>query len=906
MAEPASSSAAAGVQASADSANVEEILAGEKILLVEHFPDPVAELLVQLIKQLGATTVTSRSDATISLVNPRSPHAAKEAEVMALFAKSYPDISHPVIYPYHWLAHCFHARRRVDPPEAPVIFVHPDRSRDHAPLKVWISVNLHRHTNETAQMAQAETVRNVELHGGLKVTKRSQADLLIVDPESQFYRTQIMPERVKAGRAAWQRVGEREWVEACIRDGLLEWRTIEETEGDKEVDSMAEDEPVPAGKGPGRPTGKPRVDYSPEDDDFLCRYLAFYHPKGSWHSRKTYETMVTMAEMYPLIGRHSHQSWHERFKKNATAFSSRILRLKDQGLDDTLKTQTERQKELERRRKRIEKTVQQSTGTEAGSSDEAARSSPAQQNGGTPRRGKGKGRRARESPSQEQAAPRPDTDGPNPVPEPAAEAQQPAPISTTEPAVAVDRTADLAARPTVDHRPSEATASEPAAAAEQSSAPTAAEPAVEAQQQPAPATTEPAAEIQPTSQSTTVEPLVEKEQKSSAVIVIEQVSEAIVVEPVVENQQGETPAVPDSEMEVEQSAAPIVAQPAPEVQQLPEAAISETAVEAQQPSATIVIEPVVEAQQLSTAIMFEPAVEAEWTSATTRDETAVEVQQLPTPIVAESAVEESQPPANTGEIKSSAMAASTEQPEVEVVAESVVGLVPASVIIAQETVLEISKSPDTEIVNEIAATQAMDIVESETQRILAAFAQAGSPKRPLEKTPITQLNRESEPVVTANEAVRDSSHASTPKRKKARLSTMAEALTASARKRSEVRDIPAKPDQVLAFTREPIPGAPRQAPEPFSRSPVKRKTPEPPLSREQFAKEVLNGRDIALAAKELYRKRILEYCQKYRVKPLDLVKVLDGMPKNLRRSSSGGGETYWSDVQRCLAAHFGF
>ena len=67
-----------------------------------------------------------------------------------------------------------------------------------------------------------------------------------------------------------------------------------------------------------------------------------------------------MVDTYPMVARHSNQSWHERFKKNATAFSSRVLRLKEQGLDDTLKTQAERQKELERRRKQIEKTVQQS------------------------------------------------------------------------------------------------------------------------------------------------------------------------------------------------------------------------------------------------------------------------------------------------------------------------------------------------------------------------------------------------------------------------------------------------------------------------------------------------------------------------------------------------------------------
>lgn len=38
--------------------------------------------------------------------------------------------------------------------------------------------------------------------------------------------------------------------------------------------------------------GRPRIDYSPQDDEFLCRYLAKHHTSGSWSSRKTYETMV--------------------------------------------------------------------------------------------------------------------------------------------------------------------------------------------------------------------------------------------------------------------------------------------------------------------------------------------------------------------------------------------------------------------------------------------------------------------------------------------------------------------------------------------------------------------------------------------------------------------------------------
>ena len=332
------------------------------------------------------------------------------------------------------------------------------------------------------------------------------------------------------------------------------------------------------------------------------------------------------------------------------------------------------------------------------------------------------------------------------------------------------------------------------------------------------------------------------------------------------------------------------------VQQRPETSLAEPGVEVQQRSTANVAEP------------LEPSAEAQQPPIAAPAGPSVEVQQPPTATVAETAVEAQQPSATAIEAEASAVSTTTEQAAVAVVIEPVIDPVPASVIIAQETVLEILAAPETQDVAGVDATQAATADQTETQRILAAFAQPGSSKRPRETTPPTQPHRKGESALGAAEPEKASTHISTPtpKRKKPRLSTMAEELSASARRRSKVRSPPRHPDQVLAFTREPIPNAPRQAPEPFTRTPERRKTPEPPLSREQFAQELEKGREIALTAKELYRKRIMEYCQKYKVKPLDLVRVLDEMPKNLRRSSGGGGETYWSDVQRTLEAHFGF
>ena len=54
-------------------------------------------------------------------------------------------------------------------------------------------------------------------------------------------------------------------------------------------------------------------------------------------------------ERYPLVDRHSSQSWQERFKKNSGAFAGRVRRFVEEGVDDTLKTTQERRKDRQSR-----------------------------------------------------------------------------------------------------------------------------------------------------------------------------------------------------------------------------------------------------------------------------------------------------------------------------------------------------------------------------------------------------------------------------------------------------------------------------------------------------------------------------------------------------------------------------
>ncbi len=98
------------------------------------------------------------------------------------------------------------------------------------------------------------------------VTKRAQADVLIVNRNTSFYKT-VKDEKEKYQRH-WQRLAERNWVESCAESGNLSWETVgedidregevEAEEEDDDVDSMAEDEDYHTNtkkRGQGRPVG---------------------------------------------------------------------------------------------------------------------------------------------------------------------------------------------------------------------------------------------------------------------------------------------------------------------------------------------------------------------------------------------------------------------------------------------------------------------------------------------------------------------------------------------------------------------------------------------------------------------------------------------------------------------------
>lgn len=192
--------------------------------------------------------MSSPDPTTILITQPYSP--------------SYSDPFGPTA-PYHWIGACASERARLSPQELDDPIFITKQSTDQPeegsrPIRFWVSLNVKRDRAEPAEVAQAMMQAKLRRHGGIIVTKRSQADILIVNRETDFFRI-IKKEIAEKGRD-WQTLAEKDWVDACIQQGEL-LTTTDVDLGLKRprspsVESFSRDDDVGRiARGPGRPTG---------------------------------------------------------------------------------------------------------------------------------------------------------------------------------------------------------------------------------------------------------------------------------------------------------------------------------------------------------------------------------------------------------------------------------------------------------------------------------------------------------------------------------------------------------------------------------------------------------------------------------------------------------------------------
>lgn len=151
-------------------------------------------------------------DATAIIINPSHPSFATTS-----YATTPPRIA------YNYLAACLASGSRLDPASVPppVLLNHWRAGFLHTPITLYVSVNLRRHfADEDPESIRAAVQADLARMGAIVVPKRARADVLIVDRKAAFFTDKIVRE-VQKGNRDWQRFGEREWAEACVREGRM-------------------------------------------------------------------------------------------------------------------------------------------------------------------------------------------------------------------------------------------------------------------------------------------------------------------------------------------------------------------------------------------------------------------------------------------------------------------------------------------------------------------------------------------------------------------------------------------------------------------------------------------------------------------------------------------------------------
>jgi len=142
-------------------------------------------------------------------------------------------------------------------------------------------------------------------------------------------------------------------------------------------------------------------------------------------------------------------------------------------------------------------------------------------------------------------------------------------------------------------------------------------------------------------------------------------------------------------------------------------------------------------------------------------------------------------------------------------------------------------------------------------------------------------------------------------------SLLRDEIVSSASKRRRALDKAARkgrhssPDTVYVSTSIP---AARFTPDPPIHSPhsprsPRARSPSPILSPAQRSDRILAGQQLVLAVREQYRARISGLSETYRVRPTELFRIVNEMPKS---RGGAGSQVYWLDVEEGLRRHYGY
>ncbi|KAJ9107810.1 hypothetical protein QFC19_002716 [Naganishia cerealis] len=303
------------------------------------FPDLyLAQFICDIEALGGSTNVADAWTADYIINNPPETDNQWQKDLRRR-VQTEKECKSPIQRPYYWIYACHHAGEILSEEEMPKhpVFTKWDHSRRRpVPLLVYITVNLPRHGDESADDALCAAESLLESHGGLRSATRGHADVLLLNlttASGKKFQAEAKPDQVIWSRTQFQDLAASSNSLDLGRDEEPHEIVVARTNA-RSVSAAAA----------GRRTI--RKEFTAEDDDLVIRYIAAYDPEKKRMTSKSFYTELMNSRnpnLIPWVNRHTAESWRERVRKRISPFRLRIDAYIHERIDRSLCTREERE-----------------------------------------------------------------------------------------------------------------------------------------------------------------------------------------------------------------------------------------------------------------------------------------------------------------------------------------------------------------------------------------------------------------------------------------------------------------------------------------------------------------------------------------------------------------------------------
>ncbi|WWC92656.1 uncharacterized protein L201_007615 [Kwoniella dendrophila CBS 6074] len=313
--------------------------------------------LIKRIEKMNGDTVLGPEQADIILINPKS---IKEDNLKRLTELGHIKEHLGRILSYNWLSKCYFTRKIELPlsQKSKPLFLSEETGYG---IKVLVSKF---DIDNGGESKRREIMIDLESNGAMIVGSWEQAEICII-PTSHPYNAKP-PKEERFKHITWHTPG---WIKEKIDQHQAEEKLQRESKKKKSTKIDENEDPKKRKAVNGKNSTKSkkakvdvkrerhtsRTEFTPEDRDFLARWLAYYRPDKVGRTTKSlYVKLESYDRSHPfheIASRHPSSAWHEHFKKSRSkigidgkVLEDQVDEYVNQGINSELTTKNERKK----------------------------------------------------------------------------------------------------------------------------------------------------------------------------------------------------------------------------------------------------------------------------------------------------------------------------------------------------------------------------------------------------------------------------------------------------------------------------------------------------------------------------------------------------------------------------------